>query len=70
MKLEEGRKLMFEEYPDIVSAPQCAKMLHVTRQTVYAAIADGTLPSVRMGNGYKIPKVCIIQYLLAGNESK
>ncbi len=40
-ELAELYKVMFPEYPDIVTVPQIQKMLGVSRHMVYDLIGDG-----------------------------
>lgn len=41
--------------PPYVSAHQAAALLGVNVKTIYAAIKDGTMPSLRVGRTVRIP---------------
>ena len=72
-ELKELYKLMFPEYPDIVTVAQLQKMLGISRQLTYKLIADGYLPGVKIGNAFRVPKVQVIRYVLSeegGKEGK
>ena len=48
---------MFENYPDVVEVEDLRKM-------AYRLLADDEIRSVKVGRTYKIPKACVIEYLL------
>ncbi len=56
---------MFADYPDIVTVKQVQKMLRCSRTFVYNLIYDGDLPALQIGVGYKIPTLCVSQYILS-----
>lgn len=56
---------MFADYPDVVSVAQVQEMLGVSRTFVYNLINDGELPAFLIGISYKIPKLCVTQYILS-----
>ncbi len=56
---------MFEAYPDVVEVDDLCKMLGgISRKLAYRLLADQEIKSVRIGRTYKIPKVCVIDYLM------
>ena len=56
---------MFEDYPDVVEVDDLRKMLGgISRKLAYRLLADQEIKSVRIGRTYKIPKLCIIEYLM------
>ena len=56
---------MFEKYPDVVEVNQLREMLGgISRKLAYRLLADNEIRSVRVGRTYKIPKACVIEYLL------
>ncbi len=59
---------MFAEYPDIVTVRQVQKMLGCSRIFVYNRINEGKLPAIRIGCAFKIPKMCVTQYLLQNEK--
>ena len=55
---------MFAEYPDVVDVEQLRKMLGgISRKLAYRLLASGELCCVRIGRSYRIPKLCVIEYL-------
>ena len=69
-ELAELYKVMFPEYPDIVTVPQIQKMLGVSRHMVYDLIGDGWIPALKIGNAYRIPKINVINYALSPKDMK
>lgn len=56
---------MFSKYPDVVEVNQLREMLGgISRKLAYKLLADNEIRSVRIGRTNKIPKACIIEYLL------
>ena len=67
-EIREMYKLMFAEYPDIVTVKDLQAMLGISRHLAYALIGDGDIPGMKIGNAYRVPKVNVIRYALsAGN---
>lgn len=69
-ELKELYKLMFPDYPDIVTARQLQKMLGISRQLTYKLIGDGYIPGVKIGNAFRVPKVNVINYVLSEDSRK
>lgn len=57
-------KLLFTEYPDIVTARQVQGMLGISRHAVYDLLEDGSIRGIKVGNAYKIPKINVIRFAL------
>lgn len=55
---------MFEKYEDIVSVEDLVSMLQIGKSTAYKLLQDGTIPSLRIGKVYKVPKRAVEQYVL------
>lgn len=56
---------IFEGYPDVVEVNDLRKMLGgISKKLAYRLLADQEIRSVRVGRTYKIPKVCIIEYMM------
>lgn len=36
---------------DLLTVPECARVLHVGRATVYRLVSRGELPAIRLGSG-------------------
>ena len=59
---------MFENYPDVVEVEDLRVMLGgISKRLAYRLLADQEIRSVKVGRAYKIPKICIIEYLM-GDE--
>lgn len=59
------KSIMFESYPDVVEVDDLRKMLGgISRRLAYRLLADQEIKSVKVGRAYKIPKVCVIEYLM------
>lgn len=69
-ELKELYKLMFPDYPDIVSVAQLQKMLGISRQLTYKLIGDGHIPGVKIGNAFRVPKVNVINYVLSEDSRR
>lgn len=60
---------IFEEYPDVVEVEDLRRMLGgISRKLAYKLLLGNEIRSVRVGCAYKIPKVCVINYLI-GEET-
>ena len=56
---------MFDKYPDVVEVDDlCAMLGGISKKLAYRLLAAQEIRSVRVGRSYKIPKVCIIEYLV------
>lgn len=59
------QQAMFAEYPDVVEVDDLRKMLGgISKKLAYRLLAEEEIRSVRVGRAYKIPKLCVIEYLL------
>ena len=63
-EIREMYKLMFAEYPDIVTVKDLRAMLGISRHAAYDPLGDGEISCIRLGNAYKIPKISVINYVL------
>lgn len=55
---------MFNDYPDLLTINDLQKMLRVGRTLTYRIINDGTIKHFRVGKNIKIPKQCVIDYVI------
>lgn len=62
-ELKELYKMMFPDYPDIVTVKQLREILGISRQLAYKLINDGYIHAVKIGTSLKIPKVSVINYV-------
>lgn len=69
-EFKELYKLMFPDYPDIVTVAQLQRMLGISRQLTYKLIGDGYIPGVKIGNAFRVPKVNVINYVLSKDVRK
>lgn len=64
MKSQTTYKLLFCEYPDVVNVEQMCEMLGgISMKTGYKLLKSGTIKSIVVGRRYRIPKMCILEYL-------
>ena len=63
-EIREMYKLMFAEYPDIVTVKDLQAMLGISRHVAYDLLGEGEISCIRLGNAYKIPKINVIDYIL------
>ena len=54
---------MFTEYDDVVSVSDVAKMLHLSKVSVYGLLKSGKIFTLKVGKKYVIPKKSIIDFL-------
>lgn len=56
---------MFDKYPEVVEVDDLRKMLGgISQKLAYKLLADKEIQAVKVGRTYKIPKICIIEYLM------
>ena len=65
--IKENYGLMFTAYPDIVNIVQLKEMLGIGVNLAYRLVRNQTIPSLKVGREYKIPKRNIIYYLINQN---
>ncbi|SFK76273.1 DNA binding domain-containing protein, excisionase family [Paenibacillus sp. 1_12] len=57
---------MFAQYDDIVNIEDCCEMLNIGRNKAYELLQTGQIKSFKVGGkAYRIPKVCIQEFVLA-----
>ena len=64
-EISELYKLMFTEYPDIVTIVDLQKMLGISDKCAYKLVNDGYIVGRRIGSSIKIPKINVINYVLS-----
>lgn len=69
-ELRELYKMLFPDYPDIVTVRQLMEMLGISRILAYSLINNGDIQAVMSGISYKLPKVIVINYVTSGKEDK
>ena len=56
---------MFENYPDGVEVDDLRVMLGgISKRLAYKLLTNQEIRSVKVGRAYKIPKICVIEYLM------
>lgn len=65
--IKENYELMFTAYPDIVNIIQLKEMLGIDINLAYKLVRNQTIPSLKVGREYKIPKRNIVYYLTNQN---
>ncbi|MCQ2467348.1 MAG: helix-turn-helix domain-containing protein [Clostridia bacterium] len=63
-EVRELYKLMYTEYPDVVSITDLQKMLGIGRKYAYKLINDGAIDAIRIANAIRIPKINVINFVL------
>lgn len=63
-EVSELYKVMFTEYPDLLSINELRHMLGVSKHKAYALINDGSINAIKIGNAFRIPKINVINYVL------
>lgn len=67
--LNEMYKVLFTEYPEIVSVAQMQAMLGISRHAAYDLVKDGSIPALKIGTSFRILKINIISYMLGSAAS-
>ena len=60
-------QLNITEYPDLVDVVQLKEMLNIGITLAYRLAREKTIPSLKVGREYKIPKRNVIAYLTNQN---
>lgn len=63
-EIREMYKLMFAEYPDIVTVKDLQAMLGISRHAAYDLLGEGEISCIRLANAYKIHKINVMDYVL------
>ena len=54
---------IMKDYPDILTPDDVKKILNIGRNNVYKLLADRTIPSLRIGVKYRIPKLSLLELI-------
>lgn len=69
MSKQEIYNSVFKEYPDVLDVKQVSSILGVSTKTVYKLIRNGSISSLKVGRGFRIPKMFLIKYMkVFGNQ--
>lgn len=55
---------MLESYSDVLTAEDLMAILHIGRSKVYELLRENTIPNLRIGKKYIIPKQLLIDFLI------
>ncbi len=70
MSIQDNYKLLFTDYPDVVTAEQMCQMLGgISIKTGYKLLKSGKVKSLVIGRQYRIPKIYILEYLEIAEKS-
>ena len=64
-EVSELYKVMFTEYPDLLSINELRRMLGVSKHKAYDLINDGSINAIKIGNAFRTPKINVINYILS-----
>lgn len=59
---------MLEQYEDVLTVTQLQEILGIGRNTSYVLLNSGTIPSIRIGKKWRIPKDAVLHYLGQWNK--
>lgn len=65
--IKENYDLMFTSYPDLVNIQELKEMLGIGITLAYRLIKNKSIPALKVGREYKIPKRNVIAYLTNQN---
>ena len=54
---------LFVEYPDVMTVQQVRQALGIGRTAVYRLLESHEIECFMIGNAYKIPKTCLIDFI-------
>lgn len=60
---------MLEHFPDVLTVPQCAAALQISKNNVYMLVKSGALAHKKVGKLIRIPKIYIIEFLDADTHA-
>ena len=64
------RIIILNTYPDILLFQELVEILNVGENTTYNLLQNKKIYSKKIGREYKIPKLCVIDYLLNTSTDK
>ena len=54
---------MFKKYPDVLTIPQVAEALNITKKAAYDLVNQHHLACVRVGKIIRVPKYALVEYM-------
>lgn len=61
---------MFNEYPDLLTSGQVCKILKIGKNKLYQILQTKTIPCLKIGKKYLIPKMLLVEYILSSATEK
>jgi excisionase family DNA binding protein len=55
-------------YPDVLTIPEAARVLRLSRNSAYEAARRGDIPTVRIGRSLRVPKAALLRLLDGSDE--
>ena len=62
--IERSVNAYFRGEPDVLQVKDVVRLLHCSKNTVYALIKSGTLECVKVGRNLLIPKALLVEFLM------
>ena len=62
--IERSVNAYFRGEPDVLQVKDVVRILHCSKNTVYALIKSGTLECVKVGRNLLIPKTLLVEFLM------
>jgi len=59
---------MLHDYDDILTVDELMELLKIGKNTAYQLINSGQIKSIRIGRTHRIPKKCVIEYIVCKNQ--
>jgi len=55
--------MILKDYNDVLTVSDVAEILKVGRNTAYKLVKDGQIKSHKIGRVYRVPKICMQDFL-------
>ena len=55
--------VVFKDYPDVMNVKQVSSLLGVSTKTVYSLIQKGSLPGMKVGREFRVPKMTLMRHM-------
>lgn len=62
-KLEIKETEILKDFDDVLTFKEFQQVLKIGRNKAYELLQNNIIPSIRIGNSYRIPKINVINYL-------
>jgi len=63
VNIPHGELMMIQQYGDVITVLELAKILPIGRNSAYDLVNSGQVKSVRVGNQIRIPTLSVIEFL-------